>query len=182
MLLVMAPNGTERGAEFQSDKNVLRIVDKISPMWETVIADMENTAQEYRDAGLNTTEIHPLDVVPVTPSQNPDWTGIDIVLADNEFDDVAALIEERDVKFVQYDVYRKSTDDVALVLVAMKDPGAELALLLPIYYELDWGAELLDAIADDDSLTFRLRRLKTDRVLEIDCEKPELVLGTESDE
>lgn len=46
-----------------------RVVDH----WEAVIEDMAVTAEEYREAGRETVELHPGDVTTLTPtSQNPD--------------------------------------------------------------------------------------------------------------
>jgi len=138
-------------------------------VWEQVVGDMEATASDLESAGWDTLELHPGDVV---IAQNADEPGIDVVLPDNEFADLEALVEGG-VQFAEYDVFRAGNTGVEYALLVAKDPERETAVLVPLYYRIK---DLLEVIEDrEGNLPIYLRVLTEETVL-LELTDPDLLV------
>jgi hypothetical protein len=141
--------------------------------WETIVEDMEVTADEYESAGWDVVQIHPGDVQMV--ADGPDGrTGLDLLVPDNEYREIESLIESGDA-FDDYEVYRNASDGVVYLVVVTEDHDAEVAVLYPAYYRSDSTEALnvLEHAREEDRLRTFLRRLSGDYV-EFSHENPEL--------
>jgi len=103
--------------------------------------------------------------VTVLPGETPDgeetahW-GLDVLVPDNEFDDLAALFD-RGVSFDACQVFKGDAGGVVFLVVAMEDSAAEVAVLYPVYYRHpDPDTTALFERADEAGALFSyLRRL-----------------------
>ncbi|WP_348607093.1 DUF7529 family protein [Halobaculum rarum] len=108
--------------------------------WDDVMADMEATAEEYREAGWDVLELHPGDVTPL-PNVSTDGTeievdrtGFDVLLPGDEFAAAQDLLEGTEAAFDEYDAYRAQQSEVVFLVVVMKAEAAGEAVAFPLYY------------------------------------------------
>jgi len=123
--------------------------------WDDVMADMEATAEEYREAGWDVLELHPGDVTPL-PNVSTDGTGIevdrtgfDVLLPGDEFAAAQELVEELDgtdetAAFDEYDAYRAQQSEVVFLVVVMKAEAAGEAVAFPLYYTEQQAEPMLE--------------------------------------
>jgi hypothetical protein len=145
----------------------------VTATWDTIISDMEVTAEEYESTGWTVVQIHPGDVRMVTDGSDG-RTGLDLLVPDNEYHEVKLLLESG-VAFDDYEVYRNTSKDIVYLLVVAQDTDAEAAVLFPAYYRAastDALTVLEDARAEGRLRTF-LRRLSGEYV-ELSHENPDL--------
>jgi len=159
----------------------------VAPFWNDVIADMEATAAEYREAGWETLELHPGDVAVLSPEQDDPEYGLDVLVAGNEFDELEALVEEG-VSFDAYEVYRASESGFVLLVVAMQDEERQVAVFYPAYYQAEAAAEMLETAREAETMYSHLRTLSEGRRVTVTHEDPdpffpeaETESGSESD-
>ncbi|MFC7070386.1 DUF7529 family protein [Halobaculum lipolyticum] len=133
--------------------------------WDDVMADMEATAEEYREAGWEVLELHPGDVTPL-PSVSAagtqvdtDRVGFDVLLPGDEFSAVREAVDEADAAFDEYDAYRARQSDVVFLVVVMKAEAAGTAVAFPLYYATQRAEPMLTAAADAGELRTYLRPL-----------------------
>ncbi|MFB6153692.1 MAG: hypothetical protein ABEJ27_05515 [Halodesulfurarchaeum sp.] len=144
-------------------------------VWDRVVADMEVTAAELQDAGWDTLELHPGDVTVIEEAPEP---GIDVLLADNEFDALQEFVEGG-VTFDEYEVFRAGGDDVEYALVVAKDGDSHSAALVPLYYRV---RELEATInRSPEQIAVFLRRLD-DETYQLSLAEPDLLLPEKSGE
>lgn len=135
------------------------------------MADMEATAEEYREAGWDVLELHPGDVTPL-PNVSTDGTGIevdrtgfDVLLPGDEFAEAQDLVAETDAAdgdgdvFDEYDAYRAQQSDVVFLVVVMKAEAAGRAVAFPLYYDEQQARPMLDRADDAGELCAYLRPL-----------------------
>jgi len=127
--------------------------------WQAVVEDMAAVAEEYRDRGWTTLELHPGDSVLVDSDFR---TGLDVLLPGPEYEDLEALTE--DSAFSDVDVFRAEDAGLLYLLVVEQDPDSETAVLVPAYYDPGGSRENLDAIRADGELRLFCRRLNDDYV------------------
>ncbi|MFC7135718.1 hypothetical protein ACFQRB_02140 [Halobaculum litoreum] len=134
-------------------------------LWDDVLADMEATAEEYREAGWDVLELHPGDVTPL-PNVGTEGAGIavdrlgfDVLLPGDEFSAVQDLVDGADAAFDEYDAYRAQQSDVVFLVVVMKASSAGEAVAFPLYYAEGQAAPLLERAADAGELHTYLRPL-----------------------
>lgn len=139
--------------------------------WDAVIGDMDATASAYEEGGWKTVVCHPGDV---TVFESDDREGIDVLLPDNEYEDVASLVEN--ATFDAYEVLRAEQEGIIYAVVVMQDTEAEFAFLFPTYFEPE---EFLDVAGD--SVMVYLRRLNGEYV-ELELEDPDLFLPENDEE
>ncbi|MFC7167078.1 DUF7529 family protein [Halospeciosus flavus] len=140
--------------------------------WDAVVGDMESTADAYEEAGWETLQCHPGDVTVVTDEEGETTPHVDVLLPDNEYADVEALLESG-VSFGEYEVLKAEEGGVLYFVVVMEDPEEEVALLYPGYYQRSEAEELLEHARESGELLTRLRRLDGEYV-ELVHEDPEL--------
>lgn len=141
---------------------------KVVGHWEAVIEEMEATAEQYRNAGWETVEIHPGDVT-VVPADHEQF-GIVAIAPDDEF---AALLELVDGRtFDAYEVFRGDTDEMVFALVVVQADDKEAAAFLPVYYERNANGEG-ELRNHDGELFTRVRNLQGDEIVEFSHEAPD---------
>lgn len=136
--------------------------------WDAVVEEMEATAEQYRNAGWRTVEIHPGDVT-VVPADNEQF-GIVAIAPDDEFAELLELVEGR--AFDAYEVFRGDTDEMVFALVVVQADDREAAVFLPVYYERNADGEG-ELRKHDGELYTRVRNLKGDEVVEFSHDDPE---------
>lgn len=146
------------------------------PYWQQVMADMEATAEEYRDRGWQAIEVHPGDVAVF--SEDLDRTGIELLPPDNEFDELADAFDEAG-GFESAQVLRAETEGSVYVVVVLEDEPTETAVLLPAYYSPGQHEDFLDMIQTEGEVRIHVRPLNERRVLTFTNEDPELFLPEE---
>ncbi|MFC6786645.1 hypothetical protein ACFQFH_12355 [Halobaculum halobium] len=140
--------------------------------WDDVMADMEATAEEYREAGWDVLELHPGDVTPL-PNVSTDGTGIDVdrtgfdvLLPGDEFAAARELVEETEEPFDEYEAYRAQQSEVVFLVVVMKAEAAGQAVAFPLYYAERQAAPMLERADAAGELRAYLRPLDdSDRVV-----------------
>ncbi|WP_224448418.1 DUF7529 family protein [Haloprofundus salilacus] len=164
--------------------------------WEAVVADMEATAEAYRDEGWETTELHPGDVIPLNgvniglgasdddrddDSSGGDgddgddgWSGLDVLLPGNEFTAVEAVVEA--ATFDESEVLRTREDGVVLAVLVMKASADRQVVLVPLYYDIADIAGVANAARSAGRLEVALRPLSNDQRVLFALDDPELVL------
>ncbi|MXR40169.1 hypothetical protein GRX01_02195 [Halobaculum sp. WSA2] len=139
--------------------------------WDDVMADMEATAEEYREAGWDVLELHPGDVTPL-PNVSTDGTGIevdrtgfDVLLPGDEFSAAQELVEELTgtdgtaAAFDEYDAYRAQQSEVVFLVVVMKAEAAGEAVAFPLYYAERQAEPMLERAEAAGELRAYLRPL-----------------------
>ncbi|WP_435159359.1 DUF7529 family protein [Haladaptatus sp. DFWS20] len=132
------------------------------PFWENVIADMEATAAEYEESGWETLLLHPGDVTPLWNEEDDEF-GLDVLVPDNEFEEVEALLDEG-IEFDAFEAYRAMSDNIVFVVVIMEDHDAEIAVCYPTYYDVQGAEKMLADAMDAGTMYTFLRTLSEDRV------------------
>lgn len=144
---------TERHPLFNS----LRVMEH----WEDIVADMEAISSELKDGGWRTVELHPGDVSAIHPEEDPEQFGFDVLIPDNEFESLSALVNG-EASFDAYDVYRAQQSGMVIVLVVMKDEENEVAVLYPAFYRIEEATPVLDASEKEGGLHVTFRTLSGD--------------------
>lgn len=145
--------------------------------WDDVMADMEATAEEYREAGWEVQELHPGDVTPLPAGDDGEGgflderVGLDVLVPGNEFRPLEELVE--DTTFDEYDAYRAREGGVVFVVVAMKAPDDGLVVVFPIYYRIDEADAMLSRVRERGELRTFLRPLHDERRVVFSQQEPE---------
>jgi hypothetical protein len=148
--------------------------------WEEVVDDMEATAEEYRDAGWETLELHPGDVtaLPTAAAAASDMdierTGLDVLLPGDEFEELQSAVEGHE--FTEYDAYRASENDVVFLVIAMKSTDGELAVLFPLYYAVSEAKVMLSRTAERGEMRTFLRPLDDSERVVFSQQEPDNLL------
>ena len=138
--------------------------ERVAEPWEAVVADMEATAEGYREADWSVLELHPGDVT-------VDEQGLDVLVPGDEFE----TLESRtaDAAFDTYEVYRAAESEMVFALVVLEDTETERAVCCPIYYEREAIEGVRERIGDGVLYT-HIRPLNDDRMVTFSYEEPEL--------
>jgi len=120
--------------------------------WESLVADMEATADEFRAAGWDVLELHPGDVTVVTESNR----GFDVLVPDDEFDRLRDWTDG--TSFPDHQVYRSDTD-VTFLLLVLESAAAERAICCPLYFDEEGEHTLRTLATEDGVLRTHIRNL-----------------------
>ncbi len=129
---------------------------EVGSRWSDLIADLEATADELREAGYETVAVHAGDVTP-----RADELTLDVLVPDNEFDRLRTLAGEATVD--EFAVYAATEGQVTFAVVAGRDSEAGVAVCWPVYVTAADGGPLRERALAADRLEFRLRPLANDR-------------------
>jgi hypothetical protein len=140
---------------------------KVVGHWEAVVEEMEATAEQYRNAGWETAELHPGDVT-VVPADHEEF-GIVAIAPDDEFEALLELVWGR--TFDEYEVFRGDTEGMVFALVVVQAADKEAAVFLPVYYERTAAGEG-ELRNHDGELYTRVRNLTGEEVVEFSHEDP----------
>jgi hypothetical protein len=124
---------TDDGPETDASPGAAGLPDAVTEVWEDVVADMEATAAEFRDAGWTVAEVHPDDVSTPAGGDGGRW-GIDVLAPGSEFDELETMVTDGE-GFVECEVYRGDVSGLVLLVVAMLDRPTDQAILFPAYYD-----------------------------------------------
>lgn len=146
---------------------------KLSNHWEDMLADMEATAEEYREQGWQTLELHPGDVTALAPDEEDDTFGLDVLVPGDEFDDLEARVEGG-ASFDSYQVFRGEGSGLVLLVVAMEDEANELAVLFPAYFDPSQNSEFREAAMAEGAMYSHVRPLDKRNIVTFTHDDPEL--------
>ena len=122
--------------------------------WERLLDVVADAAAEYREAGRTVVAVEPTDVSVTPPGEGP--FGLVLVVADAAHAELVELAAAHE--FRTADVFRRVTDDVVLLAVALESADGEASVVLPAYYERT-AAEEGQLRAHDGSLFTHVRGL-----------------------
>ncbi|MFT4905092.1 MAG: hypothetical protein ACI8UR_001660 [Natronomonas sp.] len=142
--------------------------EDVVPHWERVIEDMHATAEQHREEGWETVELHPGDVTVLSRDES-DRFGLDAVVPGEEFDPLRTAVEER--TFDAYEVFRGETEGVVFGLTVVRSNDGELAVFIPFYYDRREDIEMLQN--HDGQLYTHVRQLKNDHIVTFSHVNPE---------
>ena len=144
--------------------------------WEAVVADMEATAAEHREAGYDVVELHPGDVTVVGDGER---SGFDVLVSDDEFDRLREVVESSTL--AETDVFRAVDSGVAFYLAVLADHDAERVVCCPLYCDLDDDdATALRETADESGVVVAsVRTLSGDETVELRFDDPDLFFADE---
>ncbi len=153
----------------------------VEAVWEDLLADLAATADQYREDGWDTLELHPGDVTVVTGNYG-DRVGLDVLVPDDEYRDLESWFDDG-LTVDGYDVYRSTADPVVLLVVVVRDESARRAVLYPLVYSTadDQATALFETAADRGVVNTYLRRLSGDYV-ELRHENPNLLAPPSDDD
>lgn len=134
--------------------------------WQTVLSEQEATAESYRADGWDTLELHPGDAVLV---DSDDRTGLDVLLPGSEYEQLEELADE--IVFDAVEVFRAVEGPMVYLLIVEQATGANVAVLVPAYYDRTRSVEAIRAISTAGELRLFCRRL-TDEYVEFVHDDP----------
>ena len=137
----------------------------VGDYWDDIVADMEATAEEYRERGWETLCLHPGQVWP-----DFDAGAFDVLLPDGEYESLVEFVDASDVD--DYDVFRAEVATVYFLLV-LRDEERKRAVLLPGYYDFGHGKKLYYGLPDGGSLGVSARRLREDGTVKFSLDRPD---------
>lgn len=144
----------------------------VDRMWEEFMEDVAATAAEYREAGWETIECHPGDVAPLGP--DADRLGLDVLVPDSEAAAVAEVFRDEDARFESCEIYSAVVEGTMFALVVVEDPGRELAVLIPTYYDIGFAEPVIAAAEEHGQMYVHVRDLDEDHVLTFAQDDPSL--------
>ncbi len=145
--------------------------------WSTVLDDMEATAAEFDEAGWETVVFHPGDVTTVLKNREP---GVDVLLPGDEYDDLAAAIDEG-VSFETYEVYRAVEDSMVYAVIVAQDEETSTAALVPVYLDQGKLHTVIEAEREEPGIPLYLRRLDNE-MIELRLDDPSLLLDNQAED
>ncbi|MEF8801668.1 MAG: hypothetical protein V5A38_02905 [Halolamina sp.] len=157
----------------------------VTDLWDDTIADMEATAEEFREEGWETVELHPGAVTPLPAGETEDGytdprVGLDVLVPGDEFEVVKEAVggvEDGDgeaptaetqtpTEYDEYEVFRAQAGEVVFLVVVMKSPDVGKAVLIPLYYDPTDAEETLRLVRERDEMQLFVRPLDdSERVL-----------------
>lgn len=141
-------------------------------VWDDVVGDMEATAEEYREGGWETLELHPGDVTPLPAMPDrDDQFGLDVLVPGDEYERLSALVE--DAEFDEYEVYRAQEGGLVVLVLATKSTATKQVVLLPLYYAVESARLMLDRAAEEGEMRTHVRPLSDDERVTLTQDDPE---------
>jgi hypothetical protein len=162
----------------------------LTGFWDDTIADMEATAEEFRDAGWETVELHPGAVTPLPAGETEDGyvdprVGLDVLVPGDEFAAVKEAVggidgeEGEAASYEEYEAFRAEQDGVLFLVVAMKAPATETAVLIPLYYDIEQAAETVTRVREQDEMRLFVRPLDDSERVVFSQQSPDALVPAE---
>jgi len=169
----------------------------VTGLWDDTIADMEATAEEFREEGWETVELHPGSVTPLPAGETEDGyidtrIGLDVLVPGDEFEAVKATVggpdddatgeaptAETGTEYDEYEVFRAQQGDVVFLVVVMKSAETGRAVLIPLYYDVRDAAETLRLVREHDEMQLFVRPLDDSERVLFTQQDPEALLPEE---
>ena len=166
-------------------------LSNLTGLWEDTMADMEATAEQFREAGWETVELHPGAVTPLPAGETEDGyvderTGLDVLVPGDEFTAVTEAVggidgeEGTAVSYDEYEAFRAQQNDVVFLVVAMKSSEAETTVLIPLYYDVADAAETLERVRERDEMQLFIRPLDDSERVVFTQQSPDALLPEQS--
>ncbi|MFC6731483.1 MULTISPECIES: hypothetical protein [unclassified Haladaptatus] len=146
---------------------------RVSGQWDAVLADMEATAEEYRDDNWEVVELHPGDSVAIADEVR---YGIDLIVSSSEFEELAGWMDNEHAEFDSYEVFRAGNEDIIYLLLVIRDERAKRAICLPAYYDVRAGGDMISRAREEGVVYTHVRRLSTDRIITFTHEQAAMLL------
>lgn len=146
-----------------------------TPEWEELVADADGIAAEYRENGWKAVVLEPIDVTPV---ERPDRSGLDVTIAESAYDRVADLVGSDDVSVGDAEVYYRPSKgaDRRFALVVERDERSEVAVLVPVTYDLSESREVFERALCEEDLQLHVRPEAADEWIVFSHDDPSLFL------
>lgn len=128
--------------------------------WESLTADAEAIADEYREDGWDAHVLSPGDVTPLADGERP--FGLSVLVDSTAFELVESLSSTE--SFDDCEVYSHVTGPLVSLLVVERSEAAQTALLIPAYYNKAEAAEFLDTVRDRGEVPIHVRALGTELI------------------
>ncbi|WIV68353.1 DUF7529 family protein [Natrialbaceae archaeon AArc-T1-2] len=122
--------------------------------WTELLADTEEIATEYREAGWEAVAVRPTDVTAVNREERA-W--LTVFATDAEYEPVASVVDRDEATFEGADVYRRQVKETTYVLAVELDAATETAVVVPLSYDLAEGRGVLESALEAGELTVRVR-------------------------
>jgi hypothetical protein len=159
-----APSAADVGAEVSAGETApVEGMGGVHDHWEDIVADMEATAETYRERGWETLELHPGQVWPQF-----DDDALDVLVPDSEYEALVEFVDAGDVD--DYEVFRAEVATVFFLLV-LRDERRERAVFVPGYYDFGHGKKLYYGL--DGALALTVHRLRRDGTVAFALDDPE---------
>lgn len=155
-------------------------VKRVMGVWDDVLADMEATAESYREEGYSVLEIHPGDVAAPEGTNGGRW-GLDILVPDDEFEELERMTQHEDVSFDESEVFRGTMAGLVVLVVSMLDRDNEEAIVFPAYYDIDQSQGLLNRARETGKMPTHLRPLDVETTVTFTHQEPSLFLPPQKD-
>jgi hypothetical protein len=127
--------------------------------WELVMADMEATAEAYRERGWEAVELLPDLVGVLEPEVAPKGQGgFDLVVDEAEFAELRETVA--DAEFESFELFRAEDGEVVYVVAAM-EARDELVVLLAATYREN-ARETLASLVEEGTVYVHVRADRTD--------------------
>lgn len=146
-----------------------------TPEWEELVADADGIAAEYRENGWKAVVLEPIDVTPV---ERADRSGLDVTIAESAYDRVADLVGSDDVSVGDAEVYYRPSEgsDRRFALVVERDERGEIAVLVPVTYDLSESREVFERALREEDLQLHVRPEAADEWIVFSHDDPSLFL------
>ncbi|PSP17978.1 hypothetical protein BRC62_03895 [Halobacteriales archaeon QH_10_67_13] len=139
----------------------------LTDRWAELLEEATAIADRYRADGRETALVHPGDVTPLV--EEP--IGLDVVVPGNEFDAVAAAVEDR--RFDRTRIYRFDGEDARLFVITVKD-AVEAAVVVPAYLPYADLPDLRGRAYDAERMATHVRPLSDDKRVTFEHDDPTL--------
>jgi hypothetical protein len=146
----------------------------VSERWEDFMADLEATAEEYREDGYEVLPIHSADVVPVAKD-----LALDVLAPGDEFEQLEALVA--DVEVDTYSVFDAQEGGVTFALVVAEDTDAEVAVPIPVFFYENVREGLGTMASEAGRLDIQVRPLSDESRVVFTIEEPAILFSEPSD-
>jgi hypothetical protein len=171
----------------------------VTGLWDDTIDDMEATAEEFREDGWETVELHPGAVTPLPAGETDDGyldarVGLDVLVPGDEFeavkaavggieddanDDAASAEDAGGAGFDEYEAFRAQANEVVFLVVAMKSEATGTAVLIPLYYDITDAAATLNRVAEGGEMRLFVRPLDDSERVVFSQQEPDALLPEE---
>lgn len=119
----------------------------VADRWQELLVDADATAAEYREAGWEALVVRPGDVTPL----DGDPFGLDVLAPTDEVETLEELVA--DVTFDTSHVLRAEEGGVRFCIVAVEAGADEVAVVVPVFYDVDEAASLAER-AREEGVTY----------------------------
>ena len=155
--------------------NGFGIPASLAQRWDEVRADLERTAEAYREDGWETVVLDPghVALLPERASR----MGIDVLVPDNQFDEFERVMYEHTAGFEEFTVYREEEKGVVYCLVVAEDDDDGLAVFVPVYYEIRKATDFVEKVEDEGRLPIHVHPLSKEKgIVTFEVGAPETML------